>query len=68
MSGSACHADLAGNWDLLGGPARAGLAAHVVVLGAESTGTTTVSRALAQRYRDRGGVWSRTGWVPEYGR
>ncbi len=38
------------------------------MVGSESTGTTSVSRALAQRYRDRGGVWARTGWVPEYGR
>lgn len=68
VSGTACRADLAGNWDLLDEPARAGLATRVVVVGSESTGTTTVSRALAQRYQDRGGVWARTGWVPEYGR
>ncbi|MDH6680598.1 HTH-type transcriptional repressor of NAD biosynthesis genes [Rhodococcus sp. LBL1] len=68
VSGTGCRADLAGHWDLLDEPARAGLTTRIVVLGAESTGTTTVSRALAQHYRDRGGVWARTGWVPEYGR
>ncbi|RDI24037.1 NadR type nicotinamide-nucleotide adenylyltransferase [Rhodococcus sp. AG1013] len=68
VSGTGCRADLAGQWDQLEEPARAGLTTRIVVLGAESTGTTTVSRALANRYRDRGGVWSRTGWVPEYGR
>ncbi|WP_305095169.1 AAA family ATPase [Prescottella sp. R16] len=68
ISGTACRADLAGRWDQLGEYTRAGLAARIVVLGAESTGTTTVSRALAQRYRSRGGGWARTGWVPEYGR
>lgn len=47
---------------------RADLACRVVVVGAESTGTTTVSRALAEHYRARGGVWRATGWVPEYGR
>ncbi|NKS24611.1 AAA family ATPase [Rhodococcus hoagii] len=68
VSGTGCRADLSGHWDRLDEPARAGLTTRVVVLGAESTGTTTVSRALAQHYRDRGGVWSGTGWVPEYGR
>jgi nicotinamide riboside kinase len=47
---------------------RAALARRVVVLGAESTGTTTLSRALADHYRARGGVWTDTGWVAEYGR
>ena len=68
VSGTACRADLAGSWHLLRPPVRAGLAARVVVLGAESTGTTTLSRALAAHYRARGGVWARTGWVAEYGR
>ncbi|GAB2660994.1 nicotinamide-nucleotide adenylyltransferase [Prescottella soli] len=68
VSGTGCRTDLAGHWDQLDEAARAGLTTRVVVLGAESTGTTTVSRALADRYRDRGGVWARTGWVPEYGR
>ncbi len=67
-SGTACRNDLAGRWDDLDAPARAGLATRIVVLGAESTGTTTVSRELVRRFRARGGVWERTGWVPEYGR
>ncbi len=68
VSGTACRADLPARWDDLDAPARAGLALRVVVLGSESTGTTTVSRALAGHYRARGGVWARTGWVPEHGR
>ncbi|HEY0636546.1 MAG TPA: ATP-binding protein, partial [Pseudonocardiaceae bacterium] len=44
------------------------LARRVVVLGAESSGTTTLARALAAAYRARGGVWAATRWVPEYGR
>ena len=68
VSGTAVRADLAGSWDLLHPVVRGGLATRVVVLGSESTGTTTVSTALAEHYRDRGGVWSRTGWVPEHGR
>lgn len=68
VSGTAVRADLHGHWDSLHPVVRAGLATRFVVLGSESTGTTTVSRALADHYRARGGVWSRTAWVPEYGR
>ncbi|HEX8079286.1 MAG TPA: AAA family ATPase [Jatrophihabitans sp.] len=68
VSGTACRADLAAMWTRLHPVVRQGLAARVVVVGAESTGTTTVSHALAQRFRDRGGVWASTGWVPEFGR
>lgn len=68
VSGTACRADLAGRWDDLDAPARAGLTTRIVVVGAESTGTTTVGRAVADHYRGRGGVWARTRWVPEYGR
>ncbi|HYD93159.1 MAG TPA: AAA family ATPase [Candidatus Paceibacterota bacterium] len=39
---------------------RAYFAKRVCVLGAESTGTTTLARALAEHYK--------TVWVPEYGR
>ena len=67
-SGTTVRADLAGNWDMLEAPVRAGLATRIVVLGAESTGTTTISRLLADHYRARGGVWARTEWVREYGR
>ncbi len=68
VSGTDCRADLPARWDDLDAPARSGLTTRIVVLGAESTGTTTVSCALAERFRGRGGVWARTGWVPEYGR
>lgn len=68
VSGTAVRADPVGCWDFLGPAVRASLARRVVVLGAESTGTTTLSRALAAHYRRRGGVWAATGWVAEYGR
>ncbi|MFI1017299.1 AAA family ATPase [Streptomyces sp. NPDC020965] len=68
VSGTAVRADPIGCWDYLRRPVRAALARRVVVLGAESTGTTTIARALADHYRRRGGVWARTRWVPEYGR
>jgi nicotinamide riboside kinase len=47
---------------------RGGLALRVVVLGAESTGTTTLAQDLAQYWRARGGGHGSTRWVPEYGR
>ncbi|MER5917988.1 ATP-binding protein [Streptomyces sp. NPDC001982] len=57
-----------GRWDALEPPVRAWFARRVVVLGAESTGTTTLSRDLAEALRTRGGPHSLTRWVPEYGR
>ncbi|MEV4949426.1 AAA family ATPase [Streptomyces sp. NPDC053755] len=68
VSGTAVRKDPAGCWDFLEAPVRAALTRRVVVLGAESTGTTTMALALADHYRRRGGVWSRTRYVPEYGR
>lgn len=68
VSGAAVRADPAGCWEYLEPPVRAALTRRVVVLGAESTGTTTMARALADHYRRRGGVWARTRCVPEYAR
>lgn len=47
-------------WKSLEPPVRAHFAKRICVLGAESTGTTTLARALAANYG--------TVWVPEYGR
>lgn len=60
VSGTAIRADVAGNWHELAPAVRAWLTARVVVLGAESTGSTTLAAALAERLG--------TLWVPEYGR
>jgi HTH-type transcriptional repressor of NAD biosynthesis genes len=60
VSATEVRADVRARWWDLAEPTRAGLAARVVVVGAESTGTTTLSRALADHYG--------TEWVPEYGR
>jgi HTH-type transcriptional repressor of NAD biosynthesis genes len=68
VSATGIRADLAANWDELIAPAQAGLAARVVVLGAESTGTSTVAELLAAHYRQRGGAFARTRCVPEAGR
>lgn len=48
------------HWDFIGPGARAHFAKRICVLGAESTGTTTVAKALAEYYR--------TVWAPEFGR
>lgn len=48
------------HWDFLEPVVRAWYAKRICVLGAESTGTTTMAMALAEHYG--------TGWVPEYGR
>ncbi|MFJ9339642.1 AAA family ATPase [Streptomyces sp. NPDC101733] len=68
VSGTAVREDPVACWEFLGPAVRGALARRVVVLGAESTGTTTLSRDLAAHYRRRGGVWAKTGWVAEYGR
>lgn len=48
------------HWDMLSRGAKAYYAKRVVVLGAESTGTTTLAMDLAK--------YLGTAWVPEYGR
>jgi NadR type nicotinamide-nucleotide adenylyltransferase len=48
------------NWQYLSPSVRAYFAKRVVVLGAESTGTTTTAKLLAEHYK--------TCWVPEFGR
>lgn len=68
VSATAIRSDLAGHWDFLHPAVRAGLAVRVVFVGAESTGTTTLSRLLAERFRARDGAFAATRWVPEYGR
>ncbi len=60
ISGTAIRGDLVGHWGDLSSAVRRDLAARVVVLGAESTGSTTLSFALAARLGAE--------WVPEYGR
>lgn len=48
------------NWEFLEAPSRAYFAKRVVILGAESSGTTTLAQDLAAHFN--------TVWVPEYGR
>jgi NadR type nicotinamide-nucleotide adenylyltransferase len=60
ISASAIRADPAGHWAWLSPAVRAHFAKRVLVVGAESTGKTTLAADLARRFR--------TVWVPEYGR
>jgi nicotinamide riboside kinase len=39
-----------------------------VIVGAESTGKSTLAAALAAKLRERGGPWTATRWVAEFGR
>jgi HTH-type transcriptional repressor of NAD biosynthesis genes len=55
-------------WESLAPERREALTARVVVVGAESTGKTTLTRDLVSHYRARGGVWAGTLWVSEFGR
>ncbi|HVF05575.1 MAG TPA: AAA family ATPase [Frankiaceae bacterium] len=60
VSGAAVRADPAAYWYRLPAPVRAWYCRRVVLVGAESTGTTTLAAALAAALG--------TAWVPEYGR
>jgi NadR type nicotinamide-nucleotide adenylyltransferase len=68
ISATKIRADPIAHWTRIEPPVRAWLARRVVVLGAESTGTTTLSLDLAEALVARGGAHALTGWVPEYGR
>jgi NadR type nicotinamide-nucleotide adenylyltransferase len=68
ISSTRVRADVPGHWDFLEPPVRAALALKVVVVGAESSGTTTLSKALASHLRAQGGADGLTRWVGEFGR
>lgn len=68
VSATRVRRDIPGNWHYLSSAVRSGLAARIVVVGAESTGTTTLSWDLAQRWRRLDGAHADTKWVAEFGR
>lgn len=68
VSGTKVRSDPVAAWPLLEPPVRGWLAKRVVVVGAESTGTTTLAGDLADALRARGGPHAMTRCVPEYGR
>ena len=60
VSGTQIRSDPAAYWRFIDAPVRAHYVRRVCVVGAESTGSTTLARSLASAYE--------TIWVPEYGR
>ncbi len=60
ISGTVIRNDPFNNWQYLEPPVKAYFTKRICILGAESTGTTTLARDLAKYYK--------TIWVPEYGR
>lgn len=68
VSGTQVRADPVSTWEMLPSATRGGLALRVVMVGAESTGTTTLAKDVSTALKQRGGVWARTQWVPEFGR
>ncbi len=60
ISGTAVRDDPFANWQYISPPVRSWFAKRIIVLGAESTGTTTLAKDLAAHFG--------TNWVPEYGR
>ena len=68
ISATAIRKGLHTQWRYLDSVVQDYFRLKVVVMGAESTGTTTLSKALAKQYRNRGGNYSSTAYVPEYGR
>lgn len=60
ISGTLIRRDPFSHWEFLEPAVRGWFAKRVCVLGAESTGTTTLAKALAEHFQ--------TNWVPEFGR
>lgn len=60
ISATVVRNDPYASWDFIDAPARGWFAKRVCVVGAESTGTTTLAKALAEAFQ--------TVWVEEYGR
>lgn len=59
-SGTLVRDDPFARWEHLSAPVRGWYAKRIVVLGAESTGTTTLAQALSEYFR--------SAWVAEFGR
>ena len=60
ISATQIRQDPLAHWQFLPGPVRAAMVPRVCVIGAESTGSTTLAQALAEHYQ--------TVWAPEFGR
>lgn len=65
VSGTACRDQHAENWHSIIRPARQDMATRIILVGAESTGTTTLTKALWNHYVPN---FPEMGLVSEYGR
>ncbi|UWX95988.1 AAA family ATPase [Arthrobacter zhaoxinii] len=65
VSGTLCRDDLGAAWRNILKPARQDMAVRIIVVGAESTGATTLAQALTTHYRKR---YPELADVPEFGR
>ncbi|HND30120.1 MAG TPA: AAA family ATPase, partial [Myxococcota bacterium] len=63
ISGTRMRENFGKYWHFLRAPARRWYCRRVVLVGAESTGKTTLARRLSERFAEYGAAW-----VPEYGR
>lgn len=68
ISGTAFRSDPITHWFDVAPCVREFFCRRIVIVGAESTGKSTLTRALQQAYRTRGGVFANTQIVAEYGR
>lgn len=68
ISATAIRKNLYLQWNRLHKEVQKYFRTEVVVMGAESTGTTTLAKDLRKHYRQRGGIFSTTPYIPEYGR
>jgi HTH-type transcriptional regulator, transcriptional repressor of NAD biosynthesis genes len=68
VSGTAVRADPAAHWDQLAPRLRAWLTRRVVLVGAESTGKTTLALRIVESLVCRGGAFAACTWVPEWAR
>lgn len=60
ISGTKVRHDLLDSWQYLSDETKSGMAIRIVILGAESTGTTTLARDIAEHLK--------LPWVPDVGR
>ncbi len=65
VSGTLCRDDLTAAWRNIIKPARQDMAVRIILVGAESTGTSTLTKALTEHYRTR---YAELVDVPEFGR
>jgi HTH-type transcriptional repressor of NAD biosynthesis genes len=68
ISSAVIRRDPVASWEYLAPPVRAHLAKRLVIVGAESTGKTTLALDLRDSIVARGGAFAETRWVPEFGR